>query len=157
MRHKKRLALAFLCLAMVFALVAVPAYAAESRHWWEAFGWFGDVANFVKALVVPPANYFHNRLAKLNGMINQKFAGLGQLYQTLDQFFKKLADPAPISIPFRIPDNYLYKGHKGFSLDIFAIATPYLRFLRSCLTACCFLFTVVICYHKIRTFFTEEG
>ena len=157
MRDKKRLVLAFLCLVMIFALVTVPAYAAESRHWWEAFSWFGDVANFIKSLVVPPANYFHNRLAKLNGMINAKFAGLGQLYQTLDQFFRMLADPAPISFTFRIPDNYLYRGHKGFSLDIFSIATPYLRFLRSFLTACCFLFTVVICYHKLRTFFTEEG
>lgn len=157
MKDKRRLFLTFLCLAIVFALVTVPAYAAESRHWWEAFSWFEDVANFIKSLVVPPANYFHNRLARLNGMINAKFAGLGQLYQTLDQFFRKLSDPSPISFTFRIPDNYLYRGHKGFSLDIFSIATPYLRFLRSFLTACCFLFTVVICYHKLRTFFTEEG
>lgn len=155
--NKRKLLLGALCLAVVFALVAVPAHAAESRQWWQAFSWFGDVANFIKALVVPPSNYFHNRLARLNGMINAKFAGMGQLYQTLDQFFRKLADPAPIAIPFRIPDNYLYKGHHGFSVDIFAIVSPYLRFLRSCLTACCFLFTVVICYHKIRTFFTEEA
>ena len=53
-------------------------------------------------------------VARLNGMINVKFAGLGQLYQTLDQFFRKLADPAPIAIPFRIPDNYLYQGIRAF-------------------------------------------
>lgn len=155
--QKKFLSLLLVVFA-VFALV-IPAYASETteRHWWDAFSWFGDVANFIKSLVVPPANYWHNRLAKLNSLVNAKFSGLGQLYQTLNDFFYKLGDPAPADFKFRIPDNFLYPGYKGFSLDIFSITTPYLRFLRSFLTACCFVFTAVICYHKIRTFFTEEG
>lgn len=143
--------------ALVLLALSVPARAEESTPWWDAFGWFKEIANFIKALVVPPENYWHNRLAKLNGLVNAKFSGLGQLYQTLNDFFYKLGDPAPAEFKFRLPDNFLYPGYKGFSLDIFSITGPYLKFLRSFLTACCFVFTVIVCYHKIRTFFTEEG
>lgn len=75
----KKPALIILAL-VVLAAFLVPAYAAEERHWWDAFGWFGDIANFVKSLVVPPENYFHNRLSRLNSLVNERFAGLGQLY-----------------------------------------------------------------------------
>lgn len=141
----------------VLAVFALPAYASESRHWWDAFGWFGDIANFVKSLVVPPANYFHNRLAKLNGLVNAKFSGLGQLYQILNDFFYKLGSPAQAELSIRIPNNFLFPGYRGFSMNFFGAAQPYIRFLRNVLTASCSIFTVVICYHKIRTFFTEEG
>jgi len=158
MKHQKKW-FAITLLVLAFLVFTVPVYAAESSdsNWWDAFGWFGDIANFIKYLVVPPENYWHNRLAKLNGLINAKFSGLGQLYQTLNDFFYKLGDPAPVDFKFKIPDNFLYPGYKGFSLDIFSITGPYLRFLRSFLTACCFVLTIIICYHKIRTFFTEDG
>lgn len=156
MKHQRKLLVLALAV-LVFLALAVPAYADDPTPWWDTFSWFGDVANFIKSLVVPPPNYWHNRLAKLNGLVNAKFAGLGQLYQVLNDFFFKLGDPAPAQLRFRVPDNFLYPGYKGFSLDLFSITTPYLRFLRSFLTACCFVFTAIICYHKIRTFFTEEG
>ena len=157
MKRNKKLVLAAIVILALLALAIVPAYAEETTHWWDAFSWFKEIANFIKALVVPPENYWHNRLAKLNGLVNAKFSGLGQLYQTLNDFFYKLGDPTPAEFKFRLPDNFLYPGYKGFSLDIFSITGPYLRFLRSFLTACCFVFTVIVCYHKIRTFFTEEG
>lgn len=158
MRQRKKLLL-FVLLVLAICVLVIPAYASETaeKHWWDAFSWFGDVANFIKSLVVPPPNYWHNRLAKLNGLVNAKFAGLGQLYQVLNDFFFKLGDPAPAQLRFQVPDNFLYPGYKGFSLDLFSITTPYLRFLRSFLTACCFVLTAIICYHKIRTFFIEEG
>lgn len=156
MKNKKKWLAAAVAILVLLILV-VPAYAKETTHWWDSFSWFGDIANFIKSLVVPPENYWHNRLAKLNGLVNQKFSGLGQLYQTLNDFFYKLGDPTPAEFKFKIPDNFLYPGYKGFSLDIFSITTPYLGFLRSFLTACCFVLTIILCYHKIRTFFTEEG
>lgn len=126
------------------------------EHWYDAFSWFGDIANFVKYLIVPSENYFHNRLSLLNSLVNEKFGGLGQLYQTLDDFFHRLSSPAPIEFEFTMPDNFLFSGFKGFSVDFFANAAPYINFGRSLLTAGFFLLTVIICYHKIRTFFTEE-
>lgn len=136
----------------------VSAFAAESSggHWWDAFSWFGDIANFVKYLVVPPPNYFHNRLAKLNGLVNEKFAGLAQLYQTLNDFFYKIGDPAPVDFKVKIPDDFLFQGYQGFSMDFFAAATSYLQFLRAFLTAACFILTAIVCYNKLRKFFTEE-
>ena len=131
--------------------------AAEGGHWWDAFSWLGDIANFIKYLIVPPENYFHNRLALLNNMVNEKFGGLGQLYQTLNDFFIKLSDPAPASLAFTMPNNFLWSGSSGFRVDVFQCAAPYISLLRGFLTAAFFLLTVIVCYHKIRTFFTEEG
>ncbi len=134
----------------------VPAFAVdEKKHWWDAFGWFGEIANFIKFLVVPPANYWHNRLMVLNNMINTKFAGLGQLYRTLDDFFRRLSDPAVGQLVATIPNDFLFRGYRGFSVDFFGAAAPYIRFLRAVLSGTCFLFTAIVCYHKVRTFFTE--
>jgi len=149
--------LAVLLVAVAFCAFLVPAYAEETRHWWDAFSWFGDVAHFVKSLVVPPANYFHNRLSHLNDMVNEKFSGLGQLYQILNDFFYKLGDPAPAELTLRIPNNFLFRGYQGFSVNFFGAAMPYIRFLRTVLTAAFTVFTVVVCYHKLRTFFIGEG
>ena len=154
---KRKIVLLAVLIVVVLSLFLLPAYASESHSWWESFGWFGDIANFVKSLVVPPANYFHNRLAKLNGLVNAKFSGLGQLYQILNDFFYKLGSPAQAELSIRIPNNFLFPGYRGFSMNFFGAAQPYIRFLRNVLTASCSIFTVVICYHKIRTFFTEEG
>lgn len=103
MKQKKKL-----LFPVIFFLTSLPvtAYASDGGHWYDAFSWFGDIANFVKYLVVPPENYFHNRLSKLNSLLNQKFGGLGQLYQTLNDFFRKLANPAPVSLTFTLPDNF---------------------------------------------------
>lgn len=156
---KRKRAFLFLGVFLVVCILFVPAFADDGSdgHWWDAFSWFGDIANFAKSLIVPPENYWHNRLAKLNGLINTKFSGLGQLYQTLNDFFRKLADPAQIQFKISIPNNFLFSGYRGFSIDFFGAAAPYIRFLRSVLSGSCFLFTIIVCYHKIRTFFTEEG
>ena len=42
-------------------------------------------------------------------------------------------------------------------MDFFGSATPYLQFLRAFLTATCFILTAIVCYNKLRKFFTEEG
>ena len=131
--------------------------AADGGQWYDAFSWFGDVANFIKYRVVPPENYFHNRLALLNNLINEKFGGLGQLYQTLDDFFRKLATPKTAELQFRIPDNFWGSGYTGVSFNIFSGAGVYIQFIRGFLTAAFFLLTVIVCYHKLRTFFTEGG
>lgn len=141
----------------VFLVSFTSAYAAEERHWWDAFSWFGEIANFAKSLIVPPANYFHNRLSKLNDLVNQKFSGVGQLYQILNDFFYKIGDPAPADLSLRIPNNFLFFGYQGFSLNFFGAAAPYIGFLRTFLTVCFSIFTVIVCYHKLRTFFVGEG
>lgn len=154
---KYRAPLLILLVVVILAVSATSAYAAENRHWWDAFGWFGDIANFVKSLIVPPPNYFHNRLSLLNDKANAKFAGLGQLYQIINDFFYKLGDPAPADMTVRIPNNFLFSGYQGFSLNFFGAAASYIKFLRAFLTASFSIFTVIVCYTKLRSFFTEEG
>ena len=56
MKRWKKWFVAALAVLALLAL-AVPAYAEESTPWWDAFGWFKEIANFIKALVVPPENY----------------------------------------------------------------------------------------------------
>ena len=72
--------------------------------WWDAFSWLGDIANFIKYLFVPSENYFHNRLSYLNSLCNQKFGGLAQLYQTMNDFFGRLGNPGSAELRFRIPN-----------------------------------------------------
>lgn len=159
MKHLARYKVPLLVLVavVIFTISLTSVYAAEEQHWWDAFSWFGDIANFVKSLVVPPANYFHNRLSKLNDLVNEEFAGVGQLYQIMNDFFYKLGDPAPADMTLRIPNNFLFSGYRGFSLNFFGPASPYIKFLRSLLTASFSIFTVVVCYNKLRSFFTEAG
>ncbi len=88
--------------AAILAASLTSVYAAEERHWWDAFSWFGEIANFAKSLIVPPANYFHNRLSKLNDLVNVKFSGVGQLYQILNDFFYKIGDPPAVDFSLRI-------------------------------------------------------
>ncbi len=156
--RKRKLGFYFVLLLIAACFLLVPAFAADGeKHWWDAFSWFGEIANFIKSLVVPPANYWHNRLMVLNNMINAKFAGLGQLYRTLDDFFRRLSDPAAGQLVAIIPDDFLFRGYRGFSMDFFGAAAPYIRFMRTVLSASCFLATAAVCYHKVRTFFTEEA
>lgn len=156
---KRKGAVILFAVLLAACVLAIPAFAVEDSggHWWDAFSWFGEIANFVKSLIVPPENYWHNRLTKLNSLVNAKFSGLGQLYQTLNDFFRKLADPASVQLKVSIPDNFFFSGYRGVSIDFLGSAAPYIRFLRSALSGSCFLFTVIVCYHKVRTFFTEEG
>ena len=75
----------------------------------------------------------------------------------LNDFFYKIGNPAPADFKVKIPDNFLFQGYRGFSMDFFGSATPYLQFLRAFLTATCFILTAIVCYNKLRKFFTEEG
>ncbi len=152
----KRLKRFFFPAVLLLTSLPVTAYAVDGGHWWDAFSWLGDIANFIKYLFVPSENYFHNRLSHLNSLVNEKFGGLGQLYQTLNDFFRKLSSPASVRLEFTMPDDFFWQGYSGFSMNFLQSAAPYLNLLRNVLTAAFFLLTVIVCYHKLRTFFTEE-
>ena len=121
--------------------------------WYEAFSWFGDVANFIKYLIVPEPEYFHNRLYYLNTLVNSKFGGIAQLYNTLEDFFTKISSVKTAGLTFSLPNNYFFKGYKGFDFDILTMAYPYISLIRSVFSGFIFLITVIACYHKLRTFF----
>ena len=75
-----------------------------------------------------PQKIFKNIfVAKLNGMVNAKFSGLGQLYQVLNDFFYKLGDPAPAEFKFRLPDNFLYPGYQAIFSGASSSTPPIFR------------------------------
>lgn len=146
----KKIASVFLVLALLCAL-SVPAFAVDSDE-------DEHNTNFIKALFVPSDNYFQNKIQVLNEKVNAKLGGVAYLYNMLDSFFKTLSSGAPnTDLKFSVPNNYLYSGYKGFDFDFLYSAKPYIKLLKDVLTAACYLLTGIICYHKLRTFFSASG
>lgn len=140
--------------ALVLMGLSIPAFAADGSSR-GALSWFSDVGIFLRDVFVPDGNYFNDQLSLLNDHINSRFAGLGELYQMLNHFFKVLNNPPPITINLTIPNNFLFSGYRGTRVSFLPMIKPYLSFIRDVLTAAACLLTAIICYHKLRTFFTE--
>lgn len=141
----------FLVLLLAVSL-SVPAFAADG----ESGG--GIDMTFFKSLFVPAPNYFYNKVQQLNEKVNEKFGGLAYLYQMLDNFFTTLKNPpASSALAVSMPDNFLYKGYRGFKYDLFgaSVVKPYVSMLRKVFTGFCCLLTGIACYHKLRTFLSE--
>ena len=148
----KRKVLFIVCLLALFLAFSCVAFAAEEGG---VFSGLESLANFVKRIFVPAPNYFHNELGSLSGHVNERFAGLGQLYQLLHGFFSELSHPVTSGITFKLPNNYFFAGYRGMSIDFFQLAKPYISLLRDFLTACYTLIVAIACFHRLRTFFRE--
>ena len=152
---RKKCLIILLSILVAFTL-SVPVLAADgqSRGFFDTLA---DIGMFIRNLFVPDGDYFNDQLSSLNNHINSRFAGLGQLYQMINDFFKILASPPDISLRLTIPNNFLFPGYRGTSVDVFASGRVYIDFIRNVLNASACLFTAITCYHKLRHFFTEEG
>lgn len=156
MKYEKKLIAVLLVLVLLFS-TAVVAYAADADGGIveSIFSGLKEAANFLKRLIVLDANYFHNKLGDLSARVNERFGGLAYLYLMLNDFFTSLRNAPTIEFMMNIPNNFLYRGYKGISLNFFTSAKPYISFLRGTLTASSCLFTAVICYKKLLTFFNR--
>lgn len=114
-----------------------------------------DVYQAVKNIFVPKEDYFHNKLNHLNNLINDRFAGLGHLYLMLNSFFKRLNNPKEASLTFTLPENYFFSGSGGFTGDLLYSARPYINMLKAVLNGAVCIYTAIVCYHKLRKFFSE--
>ena len=146
----KQKSLIILLAILVAFTLSVPVLAADgqSRGFFDTLA---DIGMFIRNLFVPDGDYFNDQLSSLNDHVNSRFAGLGQLYQMIN------ASPPDISLRLTIPNNFLFPGYRGTSVDFFTSARPYIDFMRNVLNASACLFTAIVCYHKLRHFFTEEG
>lgn len=152
---RKKCLIILLAILVAFTL-SVPVLAADgqSRGFFDTLA---DIGMFIRNLFVPDGDYFNDQLSSLNDHVNSRFAGLGQLYQMINDFFKILASPPNVSLNLTIPNNFLFPGYRGTSVDVFASGRVYIDFIRNVLNASACLFTAITCYHKLRHFFTEEG
>lgn len=151
-------AIALLLAVVLLLSFSVPAFAAtdsDGNIFTSIFSGLKEAANFLKRLIVPDPNYFHNKLADLSRRVNERFGGLGQLYQIIDNFFKVLNSAQSASIMFKTPNNFLFRGYQGVSINVLEFAKPFTDFLRNVLNAAACLFTAVICYKKLLTFFEK--
>ena len=152
---RKKSLIILLAVLVAFTL-SVPVLAADgqSRGFFDTLA---DIGTFIRDLFVPDGNYFNDQLSSLNDHVNSRFAGLGQLYQMINDFFKVLSSPPDVSLSLTVPNNFLFPGYRGTKVDVFTSARPYIDFMRNVLNASACLFTGIVCYHKLRHFFTEEG
>jgi hypothetical protein len=88
---RKKCLIILLAVLVAFTL-SVPVLAADgqSRGFFDTLA---DIGMFIRNLFVPDGDYFNDQLSSLNDHINSRFAGLGQLYQMINDFFKILATP----------------------------------------------------------------
>ncbi len=114
-----------------------------------------DIYQAAKNIFVPKEDYFHNKLKHLNDLVNDRFAGLGHLYLMLNDFFKRLNNPKAASLTFTLPENYFFKGSGGFTGDLLYSARPYIELLKGVLNGAVCIYTAIVCYHKLRKFFSE--
>ncbi len=119
------------------------------------FDTLADVYQAVKNIFVPKDDYFHNKLNRLNNLVNDRFAGLGHLYLMLNSFFKRLNNPKEASLTFTLPENYFFSGSGGFTGDLLYSARPYINMLKAVLNGAVCIYTAIVCYHKLRKFFSE--
>lgn len=138
----------------ILMLLSLTAFA-DSRAGGGIFSRLGEIARFLKRLIVPDANYFHNQLASLSKHANDRLGGVAYLYLMMNDFFHKLNNVPPVDIVFTMPNGFLFPGYKGFSVDIFTSAKPFLNLIRNVSTSALAVFTVITCYHKLRTFFQQ--
>lgn len=141
-----------ICFTLMLLLsLSIPAFAVDAED---------EQANtsFIKSLFVPSDNYFQNKMQVLNDKVNAKLGGVAYLYNMLQSFFTTLDSGAPdVGINFSLPNGYLYNGYKGFKYDFLYTAKPYIKLMKDVLTAACYLITGIVCYHKLRTFFSASG
>lgn len=151
----KKLLAVLMILVLLFAL-AVPSLAAsEDKEKPPTF--FHYLADLFKSIFVPSDHYFYNKVAQLNDNVNKKLGGVAQLYHIIENFFKSLDMPdAEANLSFSLPDGWYYDGYKGASVNLFAMAKPFIRLLRDVFNVGLCILTAVACYHKLRGFFTEQ-
>lgn len=157
----KRL-IAILMTAAVLICLPLPALAMERDavpvpppSVLSIFDTLADVYQAVKNIFVPKEDYFHNKLNHLNNLVNDRFAGLGHLYLMLNSFFKRLNNPKEASLTFTLPENYFFSGSGGFTGDLLFSARPYINMLKAVLNGTVCIYTAIVCYHKLRKFFSE--
>lgn len=150
--RKIHFAVPFLLVMVLLLSLPVVAADGESR---SIFSGLLDIGIFIRDLFVPDGNYFNNQLSSLNDHINSRFAGLGQLYQMINHFFQQLQNAPTAKLGLTIPSNFFFPGYRGTKVDFLLSARPYIELLRDVLNASACLLTAIICYHKLRHFFTE--
>lgn len=147
----KKMVAVLLAAVLLFAF-AVPAFATSGGG---LFSGLKDAANFLRRLIIPDPNYFHNQFADLSRRVNDRFGGLAYLYLMLNDAFETLKQSQTVDIIFKVPNNFMFRGYQGMSINIMQYAKPYTDLLRDVLNVVVCLITAIVCYKKLLTFFHE--
>lgn len=116
---------------------------------------FSSILDFVKDIFVPKDNYFNNQIAKLNNNVNKKLGGVAYLYKMVESFFSTLQTAPSTDYTVSVPNGFFGSGYKGFDLDFFHMAKPFINLMRAVITAFICIGTAVVCYRKIIKLFEK--
>lgn len=150
----KKLIVLLLCITLFFSLSISVCASDVSPTADEGFT-FGTILEFIKDIFVPSTNYFNNKIAVLNNNINDRLGGVAYLFQMINSFFDTLKTAPLTEFNFSVPDGMYGSDYKGFSIDVFSMAKPFIRILRSVSIAFMCLFTGIICYKKLIKLFEK--
>lgn len=149
-----RALLGFFLIVLLLASLTCVAYASDVNDG-DMGGFFAKMFDFVKGLFFPSSDYFPNQIQRLQGIVNKKMGGVGYLYSMLKNFFTQLKNTSvSTALTFSIPDNFLFKGDKGITINLLESAAVYIKLLRDVVNVVVCLVTAMVCYKKLSAFFS---
>ncbi len=108
---------------------------------------------FFIGLFVPEDGYFQSWFQAIKSAFESKIGGLSIVFASISDAFNRLstATETDSQLVFTVPDNSLWNGFNGISVDFLVSARPYMRWIRPVFNGIILIFTVVLCYRKLIT------
>ena len=113
-------------------------------NFWKKF------VDTIKGLFIPSADYFKNFFDEIKSAFDKKLGGLSDLLGSLGSSFESLKNStAKTTLTIKMPDNQLFAGYKGITVDVLKYVGPVLSFIRGLFNAILVVSTIIICYRKL--------
>lgn len=106
---------------------------------------------FFKDLIIPPPDYFKNWFEEVKTKFSEKMGSLATFFDSIGGIFDGLKSKSyeKSKVMFTVPDNSIFMGYKGTSVDLLGFASSWLSWLRTIFNGILVLFTGLICYRKL--------
>lgn len=110
--------------------------------------------DFFVSLFVPSSGYITDWYKSISSAFNAKFSNLTALYTGLTGFFSGLHDESS-DLSFSVAADSLYDGNDAFSFNISDYFSDMFGFVKGVLTGLVVLCTIIVCYRRIISMFSE--
>lgn len=110
--------------------------------------------DFFVSLFVPSSGYITDWYKSISSDFNAKFSNLTALYTGLTGFFSGLHDESS-DLSFSVSADSLYNGNDAFNFNISDYFSDMFGFVKGVLTGLVVLCTIIVCYRRIISMFSE--
>lgn len=118
-------------------------------------GWLKNFWEKLKQLFisifVPEDGYLQQWYNDIKTAFEKKVGGLSSAFSNLSSAFNSLKTSAEerTKIILTLPDNWIFQGYKGTSVDLLGYAGGFMSFLRNIFNGIILISTIIICYKNL--------